>query len=324
MDRSPFPAWLSRRSLLLAALGFSWLPVGCTPSPTPNAPSETRTEAWTVLENPERAPSSHDDGDSLTVLHEGQPVVFRLYFVDTVETGSDARERRARQAEAMGLEPTDDAATRAFGEKAKAFTAAALGEPFRIVTRWELVDADNGNPSVRAFVETDKGDLGERLVAEGLGVVKGGPAETAHPDGRSVETQRYAFEQLEAQARENRRGYWAVSDFIERPAGPDSYAATDSVGIRRQIGKAIRVGGRIQRVGSTADGGITFLNFAGVPRGGFVVIVRARQMEGLRKAFPGFPETLEGQRVVISGTATEYRGTPQVELRTPSQLEMLP
>jgi len=297
--------------------GLFWLS-GCGPRET----ERVSQEEWETLEDLALVPGPHNDGDSLTVEIDGEPVVFRLYWVDTVETNNRATARRAEQAERMGIAPGDEALTIAYA--AKQYTADLLAKPFVVRTKWQRVDPKGDNPSIRAFVETDRGDLAELLVAEGLAMVKEGSARSAHPDGRDIETQANAFEQLRQQAREQRKGFWALSEQLESPAGPGTYPATDTVAIKRRAGETITVGGRIGRIGATDSGHITFLNFAGVPRGGFVVIVRERYLQEMREAFPGFPDSLEGKNVGVKGEIGLYEGTPQIALTDPDQLRILP
>ena len=319
--RSENVSFLRSRLLILFSL-LCLLQIGCQSEP--ELPADGNHGEWITLTDQQMIKGPHNDGDSLMVQIDEEPVVFRLYYVDTVETSNQAAERRAAQVEAMGIESEKEARGMALAYAAKQATAAWLREPFDIITRWERVDPNSDNPSYRAFVKTSQGDLGELLVAEGLAKVKGGPARVAHPDGRTIETQLHAYRQLEIQARDHRKGYWANSSSIERPAGADSWAATDLTGIKRQVGNQIQVGGRINRIGQTSGGGITFLNFAGVDRGGFVVIVRKRNMDELQQSIDGFPESLEDKNVLVSGKIDLYRGTPQIVLRDPEQLSFLP
>jgi len=304
----------------LIGIAFSLWLTACGPPAVQEAGKVSSN--WETLEDLTLVPGPHNDGDSLTVEIEGKPVVFRLYWVDTVETNNRSTARRAEQAERMGIAPGDEALTIAYA--AKQYTADRLAQPFTIQTKWERVDPSGDNPSIRAFVQTDRGDLAELLVAEGLALVKEGSARSEHPDGRDIATQANAFEQLRHQAREQRKGFWALSDHLESPAGPGTYPATDTVAIKRRAGETITVGGRIGRIGATDSGHITFLNFAGVPRGGFVVIVRENQLPEMRAAFEGFPDSLQDKNIAVKGEISLYQGTPQISLTDPEQLRILP
>ncbi len=81
------------------------------------------------------------------------------------------------------------------------------------------------------------------------------------------------------------------------------------------IGQTITVEGRINR---TKDiGSITFLNF-GKKRGDFVAVVRAEDYDN----FPSPPaELYDGKKVWMTGEITTHKGTPQMIIRGPEQVE---
>jgi DNA/RNA endonuclease YhcR with UshA esterase domain/HKD family nuclease len=82
------------------------------------------------------------------------------------------------------------------------------------------------------------------------------------------------------------------------------------------VGQTITVEGRIIR---TKDiGSITFLNFSR-QRGDFVVIVRAEDYDN----FPAPPaELYRGKKVWVTGEVTIYKGTPQIRITGPDQIEV--
>ena len=82
------------------------------------------------------------------------------------------------------------------------------------------------------------------------------------------------------------------------------------------VGQTITVEGSIVR---TKDiGSITFLNFS-KKRGEFVAIVRAEDYD----QFPAPPaELYDGKNVWITGEISTYRGTPQMVLHSPEQVEV--
>jgi endonuclease/exonuclease/phosphatase family metal-dependent hydrolase len=101
-------------------------------------------------------------------------------------------------------------------------------------------------------------------------------------------------------------------------------AATDDAALRAAIGKRAAVEGTISRVGQTANGSIVFLNFQGVPRDGFVAIVRATDRAALEEKAGGALSQLEGRRIRVAGELTLFRTTPQVALTSPDQLTIIP
>ncbi|NOX62444.1 MAG: hypothetical protein GXP42_10960 [Chloroflexi bacterium] len=84
------------------------------------------------------------------------------------------------------------------------------------------------------------------------------------------------------------------------------------------VGQTITVEGRV--VQTHDAGSITFLNFSR-QRGQFVAVVFAEDYE----RFPKPPaEMYEGQRLWITGLVSEYRGIPQIVVRSPEQIEIFP
>ena len=157
-----------------------------------------------------------NDGDSFMVKAGGREFELRLYFVDAPESYlsdryADQRRRVAEQARDFGGITPEEAVE--VGKRAKAFTKQQLANRnFTIHTYWEQVyDGDR----YYGFVELPDGsDLGTLLVAEGLGRVhtkgpgsKEKPVPT--PKGKSFFHARDGLEELQREAREEKRGAWA-------------------------------------------------------------------------------------------------------------------
>ena len=110
-------------------------------------------------------------------------------------------------------------------------------------------------------------------------------------------------------------------DQIDVLAGDLSPAAEPPKGVvswqeaGRYVGQTITVEGRIVR---TKDiGSITFLNF-GKKRGDFTVVIRAEDYDH----FPAPPaELYRGKKVWVTGEVNEYKGTPQIIVHSPKQIE---
>ena len=145
----------------------------------------------------------------------GREFELRLYFVDAPESYlsdryADQRRRVAEQARELGgITPAEAVEV---GKRAKAFTKQQLANrPFTIHTYWEQV-YDSGR--YYGFVELPDGsDLATRLVEEGLGRVhtkgpgsKEKPVPT--PKGKTFFQARDGLEELEREAREEKRGAW--------------------------------------------------------------------------------------------------------------------
>jgi endonuclease YncB( thermonuclease family) len=282
---------------------------------------------WEKWDRCEFHEGPYSDGDSIEVRRDGRRYVFRLYFVDCLERNPASRTRRAAQARYFGItEASENAALRA-AYLASAVTRRALSEPFTVYTRWQPVDVASGNPSVRAFIRTAKGeDLSTLLVSEGLAIIRNGrSAVSDHPNGRTIGEFSSDLRRAESRAREMKRGAWGLAGSFagELAAGP--IEATDSRALVASAGSRLKVRGRVSRVGAL-PGRMTFINFRGNPRqGGFVAIVRQKVLPRFSERFPeGLERGLVGKQVVLEGTLTLYRNTPQIELENPGQVHFEP
>lgn len=193
---------------------------------------------------------------------------------------------------------------------------------------------NKANQPVSALVFTKLGGcLSEALVSEGLAVV----SEEESPFGFDAEeslVRRQRLLGLQREAMWKGRGFWAknhaLEGFLRRhlPADPSTgsslaMSAKDTNLLLEGVGRTATVRGTVSRVGKTSTGHINFINFSEAPRDGFVVIVREGNLEELTKELPGFPDSLIGKTLEITGSVSEYRGGPQMELRSASQITQL-
>lgn len=223
------------------------------------------------------------------------------------------------------LEPT--------GEMAEAYASILRNRIDRAVEQWKtapfemenLVEGSSEEGSFLVFRNSEGVDLGELLVGEGLVEVSG----ETKADGDAARY-RDNLLGLEREARFKGRGIWAsprmrrAAVASAKPAALDGlpeHSATDENAVAEHIGKLVVIQGTIDRIGATQSGHITFLNFQGVERGGLVVIVREENLPGLRDAIAGFPDSMQGKQVRVTGRLSEFRGTPQIEIRDAGQLE---
>ncbi len=101
------------------------------------------------------------------------------------------------------------------------------------------------------------------------------------------------------------------SESAESVTGIISWQEADA-----HVGQELTVEGRIVRANDT--GSITFLNFS-KKKGGFVAVVFADDYDN----FGDLPVRLyDGKEVWISGEITAYKGTPQIVVRSPEQVEV--
>lgn len=108
------------------------------------------------------------------------------------------------------------------------------------------------------------------------------------------------------------------------PSVPGTLDATDAEALKTAIGKTATVHGRVQNVGATATGSIHFINFAGVPRGGFVGIVRKDHYEAISTALGGDLKTvLPGKAVSLRGEIVPFKEAPQIVITAADQIRIL-
>jgi endonuclease YncB( thermonuclease family) len=282
-------------------------------------------QGWERLDSCEFFEGSHSDGDSVEVRRSDKHYVFRLYFVDCVEKNPASRARRAAQARYFGVKASESAALRA-AYLARNFTKDKLRNPFTVYTRWQAVDPAGDNPAIRAFVETaDRKDLSTLLVKEGLAIIRhGDTAVSDHPNGRRSDEISSDLRKAEVEARAQKRGAWGLVKSSEDGDGqPEILDATDREALVSRAGTTVKVRGRVARIGALPDGGMTFINFDGRGRDGFVGIVRSKFLPRFADRFPnGLKRALVGKHVLLEGMITLYRGVPRIELESPLQLRI--
>jgi endonuclease YncB( thermonuclease family) len=282
---------------------------------------------WEKWDRCEFYEGSHSDGDSIEVRRGGRHYIFRLYFVDCLEKNPASRDRRAAQGRYFGLSGARENATLRVAYLASGLTRRELSQPFTVYTRWQRVDPEGGNPAIRAFVRTASGkDLSLLLVSEGLAIIRHGrKAVSDHPDGRTIAEFSSALRRAESEAQAMKRGAWGLagSGASEVPIGV--IEATDREALVASAGSRLSVHGRVSHVGVLL-GRMTFINFSdNRVKGGFVGIVREKFLSRFSERFPhGLKTGLVGKHVVLEGTISLYRNTPQIELQTPDQIRVEP
>ncbi|MCU0896930.1 MAG: thermonuclease family protein [Burkholderiales bacterium] len=180
-------------------------------APVRLAAAEVASGTWVRLTDCRYVDAEGNDGDSFHVRCGVGDFIVRLYFVDTPETDLRYPERVREQSRHFGI--STDAAMRV-GHEASAATREALRQPFLVWTRWASAQGRSKLPRYYAFVETNRSDLAESLVARGLARTKGATAR--HPAGESARARLQRLRAIEAQARVERRGAWATAG--QKPA----------------------------------------------------------------------------------------------------------
>ena len=96
--------------------------------------------------------------------------------------------------------------------------------------------------------------------------------------------------------------------------------AADLTALRAKAGTDVVVEGLVSDIGTTQDGGITFINIGMAKKQGFVAVI-------FKDSYQAFPEGFDkyrGKKVRVSGALTLFRSeTPQVKLKTPEQITIV-
>jgi len=277
-------------------------------------------QAWEKIENPKLLTGPVVGEDQIQVSYrDGKTSNFKLAQVSAFSAEPRNASLRTAQAKAAGLSGVPDRELLRLGVEANAKTQEWLKQPFSIWTRWEKIGS-GGSPVYLAYVVTEAGELSELLMANGLGYLDPNIPQIPHPDGRSADKIRFGLELLRAQASEQLLGVHA----LKPPPNAQvrgQLRAGDTKEILERIGESTTIEGRVGRVGATANGDITFINFENNERSGFVAIVRKEGLAAVKKVWPEFPQDARGREVIVRGTIEEYRGAPQILIRDADQIQ---
>jgi competence ComEA-like helix-hairpin-helix protein len=186
------------------------------------APSLSRA-VWDKLENCRYLVKRFNDGDSFHISVAGTEYIFRLYFVDAPETGTEFRDRIEEQAKYFGLTVEQ---TLQVAELAKRFTRERLSEGFFVRTNWQDAGGRSRKQRFYAVVQTNNGDLGEQLAENGLARVH----RAAGPEENSVTKAEWQeLTRLEKKAKQEKIGAWGVMEgrVMERAQDPESEQGID-------------------------------------------------------------------------------------------------
>ncbi|MEO0508609.1 MAG: helix-hairpin-helix domain-containing protein [Verrucomicrobiota bacterium] len=183
---------------------------------------------WETLEGCRLVSSSKNDGDSFVVKHDGETYTFRLYFVDTPETGLFYPDRVEEQAEYFRANLDE---MLHIGRKSKDFARQFLSGRFTVHTQWS--DALGYGKRYSAILYNQKGEsLIEALVSEGFARIKGFKPGSAWPGGVDSDDYGQLLERLEREAKRDKEGAWrkggGMASESDEKAKPAPYDRTNT------------------------------------------------------------------------------------------------
>ena len=152
-------------------------------------------------------PHESNDGDSFHVKVKGREYIYRLYFVDAPESDYGIPERVKEQADYFGIADPKDAVK--IGKEAADFTSKFLAKGFTVYTKGADAMGRSAKDRDYAMVEVDGKDLGVALVEQGLARIYG--QQESPPDGVSISIMRTRLKTAEREAKESKRGAWALA-----------------------------------------------------------------------------------------------------------------
>lgn len=162
---------------------------------------------WKTFKDCRYLPNAANDGDSFHVRAAGKEYIFRLYFVDTPETDTSIPDRVAEQAKYFHATTAE---TLLVGHEAERFTRQKLTHPFTVRTCLQDARGRSHLPRYFAFVQANRADLGESLVANGLARVYGAASDPPEMDKAEVEWRK--LQEFERKAKQQSVGGWGVGN----------------------------------------------------------------------------------------------------------------
>ena len=286
-------------------------------------PTSLLAQDWEKLERCKLEVGRYSDGDSFFVSHRGKSHCFRLILCDTPETSNEFPERVETQEKTFGV---DEKHLFEIAKEATAFTQKALRRSFTVYTKWE--DAAGVNDRSYAYVITRDGeDLSKELIRQGYSTAFGEHEE--YFDGTNGDKLFAEVKLLEQEARKNKVGIWEHSQLPEEdsndlpPSQPiakeGTIPATEIEKIKNQLGETVIVSGEVSRVGQTASGSVTFLNFEGSEFTGVIFEANLKAIEA--ELGSTIKEALEGKAVTLKGEISTYNDIPQIKITDRDQID---
>ena len=108
-----------------------------------------------------------------------------------------------------------------------------------------------------------------------------------------------------------------------QPASGDVIDVKDFAKLKTMEGKTVAVRGTVSEVFTPASGSVTILNFDGLKRRDFNVVIRKANLDAVNAGFGGNVADAVKQHVItVTGPISLYRGNPQIDVSKPEQIKV--
>lgn len=183
---------------------------------------------WQVLDGCRLVSAPFNDGDSFLVKYGDGSFIFRLYYVDALETSETYIDRVCEQARYFAI---PEAAVTDGGRLAAQFTRKFLRGEFTVITKWEDARGGSGHRRYFALVQKDDQFLSIELMRAGLARLYGKPTEDRWPGGLATRSFLSRLKNNEREAQREERGIWALAAGSLQMSGLEALsAATEATG----------------------------------------------------------------------------------------------
>jgi len=101
------------------------------------------------------------------------------------------------------------------------------------------------------------------------------------------------------------------------------YDVKDWEKIKAEEGQTVSVKGTVKEVFTPRSGARKLVNYDGINRGDFNLMIPKEAFEALNSAFGGdFDNAVKGKTIVATGRVSLYREKPQIEVTKPEQIKI--
>ena len=110
-----------------------------------------------------------------------------------------------------------------------------------------------------------------------------------------------------------------------QPAAGDVIDVKDFAKLKEMEGKPVTVRGTVSDTFTPASGSITILNFDGLKRRDFNVVIRKANLDAVNAGFGGDAvAAVKGHTITVTGPISLYKGNPQIDVSKPEQIKVEP